>query len=135
MMQYITNQRAQGICPFGWHIPDDNDWCVLTTYKDPTVDCDISYGGWSGTDIGIKMKNVTGWNLGNGTNTSGFTALPSGYRYIDGSFDAIGSYTLLWSSSEAESTLSIRRDLGERNDIRRTLDFKKSGATLRCIKD
>ncbi len=79
MMQYTTQQGTQGICPNGWHIPTDAEWCTLTQFIDPTVNCSTT--GSSGTDVGTKMKSTTGWNSGgNGTNTSGFTALPGGYR-------------------------------------------------------
>ena len=29
MMQYTTQQGAQGICPPGWHLPTDEEWKVL----------------------------------------------------------------------------------------------------------
>ena len=46
------------------------------------------------------MKSVTDGQAGeNGTNTSGFSALPGGYRYAaDGSFNAIGTISYWWSS-------------------------------------
>ena len=46
------------------------------------------YGVGAAQTMGSKMKNATGWNAGeNGTNTSGFSALPGGYRfYSDGLF-------------------------------------------------
>ena len=56
IMNYSSIQGVQGICPPGWHIPTDNDWCILTLFIDPTVDC--STGGESGTDAGGKMKEA-----------------------------------------------------------------------------
>jgi len=32
MMQYITTQGVQGICPTGWHLPTDAEFTTLTTY-------------------------------------------------------------------------------------------------------
>ena len=32
MMQYVTTQGSQGICPAGWHLPTDEEWTTLTTY-------------------------------------------------------------------------------------------------------
>src|ERR1039457_1806736 len=50
-----------GICPSGWLIPTDNDWCTLTTYLDTSVNC--SYSGSTGTNIGgeLKEKGTTHW--------------------------------------------------------------------------
>jgi hypothetical protein len=29
LMQYSTTEGVQGICPEGWHLPTDAEWCVL----------------------------------------------------------------------------------------------------------
>ena len=79
-MNYSQTPGAQGICPDGWHIPTDEEWCTLTTYLDATVNCAAS--GLSGTDAGGKMKEMgfIHWNPPNtgATNSSGFTGLPGG---------------------------------------------------------
>ncbi|MEY4866868.1 MAG: hypothetical protein RLY64_1122, partial [Bacteroidota bacterium] len=31
--------NVKGICPTGWHVPSDGDWCTLTIFLDSTVDC------------------------------------------------------------------------------------------------
>jgi len=46
--------------------------------------------GYRGIDQSTQMKTTTGWNpIGNGTNTSGFSGLPGGYRGTFGSFDHV----------------------------------------------
>jgi len=61
MMQYTTTEGAKGICPPGWHIPDDDEWTVLLDYL----------GGKA--VAGKKMKSTSGWKIyGNDTNSSGF---------------------------------------------------------------
>ena len=40
-MQYVTTEGVKGICPTGWHLPTDAEWCTLTQYSDPTVDCNV----------------------------------------------------------------------------------------------
>ena len=72
---YDNNPR--GLAPEGWHIPTDKEWTILKKFLD------ISTGGW-------KLKSVEGWNKwkdkygkfqnGNGDNSSGFNALPGGFR-------------------------------------------------------
>ncbi|MCL2281947.1 MAG: WG repeat-containing protein [Fibromonadales bacterium] len=81
--------KHKGICPDGWHIPSDADWDTLMT----------AVGGAS--TAGTKLKATSGWNSnGNGTDIYGFSALPSGHGYSDGSFDYVGSRGYWWSSTE-----------------------------------
>ena len=56
--------------------------------------------GWRGTDEGTQMKTDYGWySDGNGTNSSGFSGLPGGFRDDNGAFNNAGSSTIWWSSS------------------------------------
>ena len=55
MMEYVTIERVQGICPEGWYIPTDDDWKIL----EGTVDSYFAVGdpiwdqgGWRGFDAG-----------------------------------------------------------------------------------
>jgi len=56
-MQYSTTEGAQGVCPQGWHIPSDGEWCALFTYLDPTVNCSV-VNNWTGTNVGGKVKEA-----------------------------------------------------------------------------
>jgi uncharacterized protein (TIGR02145 family) len=135
-MSYNTAPGSQGICPDGWHIPSDQEWCVLTQTIDPSVDCNT--GGWSGNDIGIKMKSTTGWiEGGNGSNASGFTGLPAGYRFFDGStYEGVGSDTFFWSSNSFNNYSSWHRSLSYYfNKLYRFYDSKDFGFSVRCIKN
>ena len=134
MMQYVTTEGAQGICPSGWHIPSDAEWTALTTYL----------GGES--VAGGKMKStgtieaVTGlWydpNAG-ATNESGFTGLPGGYRYYYyGSFDDRGIYGHFWSSTEYSGTHAWDRNLLYYYAyVGRVYNYKTYGFSVRCIED
>ena len=58
----------QGICPEGWHLPNNEEWEMLLNFL--------------GSDAGIKMKNAWGWDSGcNGTNQSSFSALQEGANW------------------------------------------------------
>jgi uncharacterized protein (TIGR02145 family) len=139
MMQYSTTQGLLGICPTGWHLPTDTDWCTLTTFVDATVNCLAN--GWSGTDASGKMKE-TGtihWLTPNtgATNSSGFTALPGGIRSYNGLFSDLTIGTNLWSSSEYDATYAWRQylDYGSTllyrgNNVRKSIGF-----SVRCLKD
>ncbi|MBP7850777.1 MAG: hypothetical protein KA053_10930 [Lentimicrobiaceae bacterium] len=138
MMGYTTTPGTQGLCPTGWHVPTDEEWCTLTTNLDPTVGCNV--WGFSGTDAGGKMK-ATGFdywlspNTG-ATNSSGFTALGAGTRYYNGGFGTLRYYACFWSSAEYSSTLGIPRYLSyDGTRVRRDFYFKTSGFSVRCLRN
>jgi len=135
MMQYVTSEGTHGICPDGWHLPKDGDWCTLTQFIDPTVDCYAI--GFSGTDAAYKMKSTSGWKAGgNGNDQFSFTALPGGFRYDDGSFTTAGEDAGFWSSTEFSATNSFSRNLYyDYLNIGRFSPIKSIGFSVRCIKD
>ena len=80
---------AMTACPVGWHLPSDAEWTQLTDYV----------GGLS--TAGTKLKSTSGWyNNGNGTDQYGFSALPAGLGYSDGSFYGAGDEGYWWSATE-----------------------------------
>src|SRR5664280_148529 len=88
-MQYVTTEKAKGICPTGWHIPTYAELQTLST----------AVGGRY--DGGNSLKAVgQGTGSGAGTNTSGFSALLAGLRVYDGYFYNLGVYSTFWSSTE-----------------------------------
>jgi uncharacterized protein (TIGR02145 family) len=110
-------------CPVGWHVPSDEEWTVLSEFL--------------GEDAGFKMKSISGWdNNGNGSNASGFTGLPGGSRYLDGTFYDVGRFGIFWSSSEYNSANAWRRflDVPNRALYREYLIFKGNGFSIRCVR-
>jgi uncharacterized protein (TIGR02145 family) len=86
-MQYSALLGAQGICPGGWHIP--------TSVEFQTLSSKVNSDGNSLKAIGQGSGN------GAGTNTTGFSALLSGYRKTDQSFINISTATYYWSSTQS----------------------------------
>ena len=114
---------ARGLCPSGWHVPTDGEWTVLTDHL----------GGES--VAGGQMKTTYGWIPGgNGTNSSGFSGLPGGYRSNDGYFNLAGSYGYWWSSSPFGS-LAWYRVLGNDEDVFRNSNSLRYGFSVRCVRD
>ncbi|MBT4399164.1 MAG: T9SS type A sorting domain-containing protein, partial [Bacteroidetes bacterium] len=70
-------------CPNDWHLPSDEDWIQLESSLGMN-ESDHNSEGWriSG-NVGRKLKSRDGWkNGGNGSNSSGFNALPGGYHFL-----------------------------------------------------
>lgn len=125
------------LCPTGWHVPTDLEYNALEVALGlPQADVDI--WGWRGTDHGSKMKSTTGWNAGeNGTNTSGFTALPGGYRfYSDGTYQGQNSYEYWWTATEHDADRGWYRRLdGNNAAVYKASTDKRAGKAIRCVKD
>jgi uncharacterized protein (TIGR02145 family) len=88
------------------------------------------------------MKNTTGWATGqNGTNTSGFSALPGGYRYgASGSFDDVGILSYWWSTTIVDATTAWYRRLDgaldlTNNEVYRAGVLYQGGKYVRCLKN
>ena len=127
----------RNLCPAGWHVPNDNEWNQLIGFLDPsynsTVTGDQSNAGW-------KMKNsdLQYWVESQPIvdNSSGFSALPGGFRAIDGYYDPIGGHGAWWSSSLSSLNSAWTRDLyfDNTNIYRYTYDLK-GAMSIRCIRD
>lgn len=129
--------KAGQLCPTGWHVPTDEEFKTLelSLGMDPGQ---VDVWGWRGTDQGTQMKNVTGWDTGgNGTNSSGFSALPGGYRYgVTGAFYLLTSITYWWNSTEHDADRGWYRRLdSSRSDIYKASTSKKGGKYIRCLKN
>lgn len=134
-----TWDAALTACPSGWSLPSDDQWKQIEMALGMSQS-EADNAGWRGTDEGGKMKE-TGYahwyspNLG-ATNTSGFTALPGGYRSPSGSFGLLGYYSYYWSSSESSGTGSRARFLYYNSDqVHRSSYSKTNSFSVRCIKD
>lgn len=124
----IASTDTLNICPSGWHVPTDAEWTTLTT----------ELGGES--VAGGKMKSVgtAYWNSLNtgATNESGFSALPGGYRTVDGSFYDIRNLAFFWSATEYDYGLAWNRNLYYHNgSVNRSINLKSFGASVRCLRD
>lgn len=116
------------LCPSGWHVPSDDEWTTMSTFL----------GGLPVAGSKLKETGTIHWQSPNSgaTNSSGFSAIPGGYRYYNGTFNAIKRYAYFWTSTESSSANAYGRDMyyGYSNLDRISSD-KRSGLSVRCIKD
>lgn len=92
MMNYFTQPGGNGICPYGWHLPEKSEWETLIDFL----------GGASLAGGELKETGTSHWQSPNAgaTNSSGFTALPAGERTSSGNFVLTGNYNYYWTSSQ-----------------------------------
>jgi uncharacterized protein (TIGR02145 family) len=119
---------VQGVCPTGWHLPSDDEWTTLIAYLEGA---NIAGGK-------LKETGTTHWSTPNtgATNEIGFTALPSGVCYANGSFDYVGFYGFWWSSTEYTTAYAWYRNVAYGNaNLYRVYDSKRNGISVRCVKN
>jgi len=125
-----SGSNVQGICPDGWHLPSESEWGVLEAY--------VKNDGYDGEEA-TALKSKTGWNMGNGLDIYGFSALPNGYRKPnEGYFTAAGVHGTMWTSTEVDN--SNERAFHKAMDANyKTIfeygDVKSGGFGVRCVKD
>lgn len=122
-----TWEAAKKACPSGWHLPTNTEWSMLIS----------EFGDFD--KAGEALKNNVGWNdNGNGTNSSGFSALPGGMRYRDGSYENRGESGNWWSSS-LEPQINDSPWLWSMDYswsmVETSNGFVSYGVSVRCVQD
>jgi uncharacterized protein (TIGR02145 family) len=136
---YTVN--AGDLCPINWHVPSDSEWRTLEMSLGMTVGNYGDVEGERGTDQGAQLKSTSGWpGGGNGTNISGFTALPGGSRSgVDGSFfSSIADAGYWWTKTQYpfQPPLAYNRELiSALTTIGRYVNEKKFGFSIRCVQN
>jgi uncharacterized protein (TIGR02145 family) len=125
LYNFYAVQDSRGLAPYGYHIPTDTEWTVLTQYL----------GGVA--LAGHTMKSKTGWyESGNGDNSSLFNGLPGAYCNHNGNFFNITKNGYFWSSSEDNTGNAWFRLLEYINTkVFRFNNYKEYGLSVRCLRD
>ena len=119
---------VQGVCPEGWHLPSNDEWETLVA----------AVGGSS--KAGTALKSQTGWKSQTGDaadrDAYGFSALPAGFRIINGKFYDAGDYAFFWSASEDYSGSAYFIGLGYYAEGASLDDYDKyEGYSVRCLQN
>jgi formylglycine-generating enzyme len=122
---YTVNTNK--LCPNGWHVPSDAEWKTLTNYL----------GGEDAAGGKLKETGISHWSTPNdgATNSSGFTALPGGYRQEDGSFYNINDDNTWWSSTLNNNNAFGRNVNYNYSYVTNTSYNKNFGFSVRCLRD
>ncbi len=103
MMQYVSTEGAQGICPSSWHLPTDTEWKTMEAFLGMSqLEANLS-NSFRGTTEGWKLRS---------TGTSRFEWLLAGFRnWSTGTFFVIGTGGYLWSSTESDTSSAWQRSI------------------------
>jgi len=151
-----TWNAAITACPAGWRLPNTRDWSDLVIAAsgqriEEKVGKNTLYYSWSAA--GGKLKSKTGWDIcsdhdsdgnfftvscnGNGTDDFGFSALPGGCRWEDGSYyEYAGISGFWWTATEYDVSSAHYRFITSNNDKVVEYDFtKRYGYSVRCVRE
>jgi uncharacterized protein (TIGR02145 family) len=130
LYNWYAVKDPRGLAPKGWHVPTEDEWSTLLEQL-------------GGDDIaGEKMKSTSGWgmssgkNIGNGTNESGFNALPGSSRFADGGYNNSNDKNGTWWSATpwTEGLEGYTHDISDYSVVGKNIG-DGGGLSVRCIKD
>lgn len=128
-MDGSNEERAQGVCPAGWHIPSDCEWMFLehslgmNNISLMVLDEGIPRG---------EPQNIGG-NLKVGGSTN-FNGKLSGIAFPAGNFNDPGEYGYFWTSTK-QNEFPINRFLSLYNEGIMRTSYVDFGFSVRCIKN
>ncbi|MCG2587984.1 FISUMP domain-containing protein [Rhodohalobacter sulfatireducens] len=142
----------RNICPDGWHVSTDKDWIEMEMFLGMPEEEAYSFQGFRGEDenVGGKIKAINIWHQPNegATNETGFSALPSGLRDLNG-FVTFGETSWIWLQDEIDDPYTEDVDI---NPMYRASLYiynwfwrsvwnteeglsKATGMSVRCVRD
>jgi uncharacterized protein (TIGR02145 family) len=128
MYNWYAVNDTRGICPAGWHVPNEADWSTL----------EVALGGQLVAGNNMKTTSVSYWLGGNAnaTNESGFSALGSGFYYFYGSFEGLAQGVNFWSATSFDASSAwVRSITFDLPNLSLSIYPKNSGFHVRCVRD
>lgn len=160
LYNWYAVDNHSGLCPPGWHVPTDEEWCRLENYIERNADPDCNMFGIMyerGENTGRILKSCLtspgpgiapecesdqhpGWNYYNnvtfGYDTYGFSALPAGWRVAQCQGSGSGGHWWTHTEHIDEYVFRIIRIMYNDNaSINRSLAVSSSGLSVRCLRD
>jgi uncharacterized protein (TIGR02145 family) len=130
---------SRGLCPTGWHVATDQDWIDLELSQGlKQEDAYTSGDRGENENVGGHLKSITTWDAPNSgaDNSSGFSALGTGYRRPPGEFDWFRQWTGFYTSSTSNPGYLWIRYLGyDMKAIARVERSLQYAYSIRCVKD
>ncbi|MFC2101518.1 FISUMP domain-containing protein [Bacteroidota bacterium] len=126
LMDYLETDPVQGICPPGWHVPNEIEWQeLIALFQDP------AHAGTA-----LKTGGISGFNA----LLQGFLAAPGSWKYGNG--DTTLSSDLFWTSipsGEGKSLVhgmsKVIEEPGFTTSVSSYSANRVNGYSARCVKD
>lgn len=126
LYNWYAVKDSRGLCPRGWHVPTDSEWIVLTD----------GLGGSlvAGNEMKSSLYDSPSWD---GTNDSGFAALPGGWRGSSYGYFNNGKDTGYWWSGSPDGRLDAWcwGLFSDDDDVGRSSFSQRAGFSVRCLRD
>jgi len=131
---YAVND-PRDLAPTGWKIPKLNDWRVLEKNVNNLYYSKLIYS--TGSIIDQQLMSKEHWfENENGTNETGFNALPGGY-HEGNRFEELGQISYLWCKDSSYNGVYMRRSSQESIGVIQTGackdGFEGDGFAVRCL--
>ncbi len=122
-----TTNRAQGVCPDGWHVPSEAEAVTLQDFL----------GGHMQAGGKMKETGYTYWDDPNtgATNESGFSARGSGHMSHNGDYFKLKEAFKIWTSTESGTQSRRMMILHTSSNTAFGQKPRTMGFSVRCIKD
>ena len=135
LYNYYAVDDLRGLCPIGWNVATDEDWSILEMELG-MPEYELYNNGWRGTDQGVQLKSSPeDFPPYDGSNSSGFSAVPGRKRYTSGSF-LTQPYAYFWMSGAANLEYCyMRRMYLTEEGVFRNTEEPNEGHSVRCVRD
>lgn len=130
---------VRGICPEGWHVPNNGEWTQFTNYVKSQADniCDEN----TTQSIAKALAATTHWTSNSihcavgdyplNNNNTGFSVLPAGD--LGGN---MGTNAYIWTCTEASSSSAMAAQLtNTASTVAVSSADKSRGYSVRCVRD
>jgi uncharacterized protein (TIGR02145 family) len=114
-MDYSDTEKAQGLCPPGWHVPSESDWETL-------------FANWTNNAFAGAPLKYTGY--------SGFNAFLNGAVFFNRSWYLQEFATFFWSSTSHGPFKAWAHGMNEYNySVSYYPSLRSNAFTVRCTQD
>ncbi len=131
-------EKAQGICPNGWHVPSDDDFKTMERELG-MARIDANDSGWRGNNVRIgDMLKLFGDCTDRSSDfcgTAGFDAILEGRRSPAGAYQYSGTHGFLWTSTFYNNNAWRRMFSRDEEGVHRDLTSPQNAFFVRCVKD
>lgn len=147
----LYNWRAVNtgnLCPEGWHVPEDSDFYEMVNFL---INSDESITDENAGNVLKSCRQVNSplsgdcdvsdhprWDAHSqhyGTDDFGFGALPGGIRFPNGTYDELGTYFNIWTSTERNANTARSWYIGyDEGETGPDFMFKSTGYSVRCVR-